>query len=131
MKVISLWEEKKDIPYILKETKLSRYTVLKYLNKGVKSGICSYNPRKQQHLSGKRNIEKAYSKNRKAVMCLETKQVFKSIREANKWLGYAETSHTITDQCKGLQESAGKHPETKEKLHWIFYEDYIKNKEVS
>ena len=71
-------------------------------------------------------MHQAYEKNKKQVMCLETKQVFQSIREANEWLGYNIDSHTIIDNCKGKLQSAGKHPETKEKLHWMLYEDYLK-----
>ena len=126
MRVINLWEECKDIPTILKETKLSRCTVVKYLNKGAKNGLCSYDAKEQYHLSGLRNIEKAYSANRVKIVCLETGQVFGSFREANEWLGYSEGNSSISDYLKNRLQSAGKHPVTKEKLHWMYYEDYIK-----
>lgn len=126
MKAIRLWEESHSIPHIINELKLARITILKYLNKGAKNGMCSYDAKEQYHLSGLKNIEKAYSANRVKIVCLETGQVFESFREANKWLGYAETNHTIADYLKNRLQSAGKHPVTKEKLHWMYYEDYIK-----
>lgn len=130
MKVISLWEKYKNIPDIIEDTKLSRITIVRYLNKGAKSGICSYDAKNQQHISGKRNISKAYNKNKKAVICIDTGQIFESCKEANKWLGYSENGHTIRDNCNGLLKTAGKHPTTKKKLHWMFYDEYLK-KEVA
>lgn len=126
MRVINLWEEYKDISTILKETKLSRCTVVRYLNKGAKNGMCSYDAKEQYRLSGLKNIEKAYSANRVKIVCLETGQVFGSFREANEWLGYSEGNSSISDYLKNRLQSAGKHPVTKEKLHWMYYEDYIK-----
>lgn len=126
MKAIKLWEESHSIPHIINELKLARITILKYLNKGAKNGMCSYDAKEQNHLSGLRNIEKAYFANRVKVVCLETGQVFGSFREANEWLGYSEGNSSISDYLKNRLQSAGKHPVTKEKLHWMYYEDYIK-----
>lgn len=56
----------------------------------------------------------------KKVVCLETKQVFGTIKEASKWC-----HGNIKAFLSGATKSAGKHPETGEKLHWMLYEDYI------
>lgn len=56
----------------------------------------------------------------KKVVCLETKQVFGTIKEASKWC-----HGNIKAYFAGATKSAGKHPETGEKLHWMLYEDYI------
>lgn len=56
----------------------------------------------------------------KAVICLETQQVFQSIREANLWC-----TGDVGACCKGKQMAAGKHPKTGEKLHWMYYEDWL------
>ena len=88
--------------------------------------MCDYDPKLQQHNSGKNNISKAYNANKKSVICLETKTKFDSCKEAYMWLGYNVNGHSIQDNCKKIIMSAGKHPETNEKLHWMFYEDYIR-----
>lgn len=126
MNVIDIWNHTGKISDIILKTKLSRTTIIKYLHKGNKHGFCKYDSKNQQHLSGIKNIKKAYNAIKKPVICLDTKQVFESCRQANKWLGLNEDGHTIQDNCKGILKTAGKHPETKEKLHWMFYEDYLK-----
>ena len=60
----------------------------------------------------------------KAVICLDTLQVFTTITEASKWCKLKKV-HGIGSCCKGKQKSAGKHPITNEKLHWMYYEDYL------
>lgn len=55
----------------------------------------------------------------KAVKCINTGQEFPSITEAAKWCGLKDKGQ-IGKNCKGKQKSAGKHPETGEKLQWQF-----------
>lgn len=55
------------------------------------------------------------------VYCIELDRVFWGAAEAEQELGINSTY--ITTCCKGKQKSAGKHPVTGEKLHWIYYED--------
>lgn len=58
----------------------------------------------------------------KLVRCIETGQIFSSTREAANWCGLKSCS-PIKDYLAGRGcRSAGKHPETNEKLHW----EYIK-----
>ena len=56
------------------------------------------------------------------VMCLETKQVFDSVKQAQEWLGKG----SITHHLKGNTKYAGKHPITKQPLHWMYLDDYEK-----
>ena len=49
----------------------------------------------------KKNVQ--YSQSKK-VICLETKQVFDSIQEANAW---AKVKTGVADCCKGKQKTAG------------------------
>lgn len=63
----------------------------------------------------------------KAVKCLTTGEVFPSCREAADWCGIPRQN--INRCCTGGRPSAGKHPETKEKLVWKYLED-IKENEV-
>ena len=125
MLVCKLWNESHDMAYVLNNSKLSRNTIIKYLHKMTRLGLCEYDPKNQQHLSGKANIAKAYGKNRKSVICLNTNRVFESFREANEWLGHHRDGHSIRDNCNGITQSAGKDPNTGEKLHWMFYSDYL------
>lgn len=54
---------------------------------------------------------------RKKVKCLETEQVFDSITEACRWAGLKSVS-TLSGHLHGKALSAGRHPETRQKLHW-------------
>ena len=62
-----------------------------------------------------------------AVVCLTTSEVFDSVKKGAEWCnGY--TSH-IGNCCKGKLKTSGKHPITGEKLHWMYYSDYLKLQE--
>ena len=56
----------------------------------------------------------------RSVICLETKQVFDTIKDASEWLGKGN----IKNHLKGGTKSAGKHPITGEKLHWMYLDEY-------
>lgn len=59
----------------------------------------------------------------KKVICIETNEIFNSCTEAALTMGLSKSACThISRVCKGLEQSAGKHPITKEKLHWKYYE---------
>lgn len=58
-------------------------------------------------------------KNSKKVQCLETGQIFESLEDAIQWCGLANSS-SITNMIRGIKKSAGKHPITREPLHWKY-----------
>ena len=58
----------------------------------------------------------------KLVECINTKQLFPSTVEAANW-AHIKSRSNITDCCLGKRKSAGKHPETGEKLYWRYYEE--------
>ena len=60
----------------------------------------------------------------KKVICLNTKEVFNTLTEANEKYG-GTTRSNISKVCLGKRKSAGTHPVTKEKLHWMYYEEYV------
>ena len=62
----------------------------------------------------------------KKIICLEAEQVFTTIKEAREWCGCGSSNICLC--LKGRQKSAGKHPETGEKLHWMYYDEYLKLK---
>lgn len=61
-------------------------------------------------------IDRAPRKNT-PVMCENTGKIFSSYQEAAKWCGLKDDSN-IGRCVRGERQSAGKHPETKEKLRW-------------
>ena len=48
------------------------------------------------------------------MICLETKQVFGCIRDAEKWCG----KKGVDKSCKGKAKTAGGY-------HWMYYEDWL------
>lgn len=130
MKVCDKWNECHDMSVLMDCFKFSRGTMIRWLSQCAKYKMCEYDGKLQQHLSGKRNISKAYNANKKPVICLDTKSIFESCREAYKWLGYNIDGHSIQDNCRKITYSAGRHPETNARLHWMFYEDYLSSMEV-
>lgn len=62
-------------------------------------------------------IQKIREKNSKAIQCIETGEIFPSRLAAAAWCGL-KSATGISDCLKGKKKSAGKHPETGEKLHW-------------
>ena len=89
--------------------KLCTDTVIKYLKQGVELGWCDYDPKKQ---------------NGKSIICLTTGEVFNSISNANRKYNI-NISH-ISECCKSDKtKSAGKHPETGEKMTWEYYDKYL------
>ena len=59
----------------------------------------------------------------KIVICVTTGKVFDTAKEAAEYYGTHNSKICVC--CKGTKKSAGKHPETGEKLVWMYYEDYL------
>ena len=81
------------------------------------------------HMYGKHHLEETRKKmseshkgkiNNKPrrIYCIELDKIYNSIREAEKELNISRTN--IIKACKDINKSAGKHPVTKEKLHWRY-----------
>lgn len=67
----------------------------------------------------KREAERNGMKYR-SVKCLNTGEIFSSLRAAANWCGLVGVSG-ISSVCRGgKQKTAGAHPETKEKLRWEY-----------
>lgn len=64
-----------------------------------------------------------FANREKAVVCIETSIVYSSLINATKDTGI--NSSSILRCCKGRNEFAGKLPNGT-KLHWMYYEDYLK-----
>lgn len=61
------------------------------------------------------------------VICVNTGEKFFSIREAADWCGLKDTSN-ISRCCRGLRQTAGKHPQTKQKLKWQYADSKYKRR---
>ncbi len=64
------------------------------------------------------------SKKFRKVICITTNEIFNNMSLATRKYNLYENG--IRDCCIGRQKSTGKHPETGEKLRWIYYEDFFK-----
>ena len=76
-----------------------------------------------------RDMSGSSNPNSKKVICLDTKQIFDSGIDAQEWCG--TSSKAICKCCRGNSKSSGKHPITGEKLHWMYYDEYLEQKEVA
>lgn len=77
-----------------------------------------------QTLKEKECCKGANNPSAKAVLCLETGEVFLTMKEACEWCGLKYAT-TIIKSCKDANKTAGKHPITGEKLHWQYYVEKI------
>ena len=57
----------------------------------------------------------------KRVVCLETMQVFTTIKKASEWCG----SSSVGAYLKGKTKYGGLHPNTGQPLHWMYYNDWL------
>ena len=82
---------------------------------------------KPKNLLSNKEIDKMSKTSKKKIICLNNKKIFDSISDAIKYYNFKSYSSIILC-CQGKQKSAGKHPITKEKLRWMYYEDYLQEK---
>lgn len=68
--------------------------------------------KKSESKLGKKHVKS------KTVFCIELNQYFGSTGEATRVTGVQQSG--ISRCCNGKQEYAGNHPQTGEKLHWIY-----------
>jgi hypothetical protein len=114
--ICNLWNNGiKNSTKIAKQFKISKTTVNRYLKQGVELGWCDYDP-KEEIKKGQRCTNK---EKHKLVKCLTTKKIFKNIAEASRY--YNINPKCISNNCKGIQYFAGKHPETGEKMKWEYF----------
>ena len=101
--------------------KLHSSTISSYLKQGEKLNWCKYNIKLIRTINNRNNGQKRNKK----VICLNNSKVFKSITEACNYYNM-KSKGGIVSACKGTYNSCGRDPITSEKLHWMYYEDYLK-----
>jgi hypothetical protein len=107
-----------DTLLIAKNIGISRKTIIDYLKKGAKIGMCTYNPKE----TSKENAKRQGRKNNTKIICVTTNQIFNSSQDAAKT--YNMSPGHIGSCCKGNRNFAGKHPITGEKLVWMHYKEW-------
>lgn len=124
--VCDMWDSGvNDTKQISNITKLYRTTVVRYLKQGAKLKWCDYDPAEEK----KKAYEIKAKKMCKQVICLTTGEIFKSTMEASKKYNF-KNSNGVSQCCRNMRKSSGIHPETGEKLVWMFYSDFnLKNNE--
>lgn len=70
------------------------------------------------------NRKRSKNSHAKKVICINTNEVFGCIKDAAEWANL-KNSTSIIQCCKKDKLSAGKHPETGEKLIWRYYKEDI------
>ena len=68
----------------------------------------------------------------KRVICLNNLLIFDSIAEANEWMGKRRGDANLSEflNKKSSSKSVGKHPTTKERLVWSYYEEGVEYKKL-
>jgi len=124
--VCELWDrEKQNTLEISNRLKISTSTIRKYLKQGVELGWCDYN---FKNIINK-NLNHSLQFIGKKVICITTEEIFNSLTEASK--KYDIKLSGISNCCSLINpsKSAGIHPATKESLVWVYYDDYLNNKD--
>lgn len=113
-----LWNDGFKASEIIEKTKINKCTISTYLKKGNKYGFC------KDYSSTESNRRSSA----KQIVCLNNKEVYITISEASAKYNINEKS--IIDCCKGKDFSAGKDPNTKERLFWMYKSDYDQLNEI-
>lgn len=101
VKASSLWNNGYSIQQIMSKLHISNTTACDYLRKANSIKLCNYSGVKERF---------------KKVVCINTNEVFDSIREAQEKYNI----YHVGDCCRGLRQYAGTDPLTGEKISWRF-----------
>lgn len=121
-----LWEVYHDTRKISEQVGISMITANRYLRKGAKIGLCSYNG-EDVRTEAARN--KLYKKT-KPVICLNNKKVFRSGTDAALFYCFppvkTKRNNKIARSIRDKNGCCGVNPTTGEDLYWMYYEDWLK-----
>lgn len=96
-----------------------RKEVMEKMNKGKEKWQLEHQQEHAEQIA--RFIKSGSEANSQKVQCLTTGKIFASISEAGRYYGVPQPN--ISKVLKGERKSAGKHPETGEKLRWALVKD--------
>lgn len=111
---LSLWSQGMSAPSIAKELKICSTTVVKYLKRYASLGLCDYDPTYEQS----KNHVLAVESHRKQVICLNTGQIYSSIRDAAA--AYNISERALQSNLAGRTKTSGRDCQNN-KLRWKYY----------
>lgn len=123
-------EEYNEVNHINEDKQDNRAENLEWCTRKYNVNYGNRNEKTSEKLKGRIFSEESKKKmrdnasNKRKVVCVNTHNVFECLIDAREWANLKNSSG-ITKCCKGERNFAGKHPETGEKLKWMYYEDYI------
>ena len=122
IEVWNLWNNKFDISQIINITHLGKSTIMRYVKNGSEIGKCNYSV-----ADGMKKSIDGLNKNRKLikVICLNNNKIFDSLQQAGLFIGIE--SSNISYNCQGKRDYAGLDSKSKERLVWMYYDDYLKS----
>lgn len=103
---------------IAKITKRSSTSILKYLRQGSELKLCDYSSEMLLKANGRKRV----GLNGRSVICLNNKNVYPSVTEAEKQLN----AYGVDKCCNGKSRYAGMN-DFGEYLQWQYYDDYKEN----
>lgn len=83
--------------------------------------------RRNETLENSQRMNGSKNPSARKIICLNNKKIFDTVKNAAEY--YNAPRSAISGCLTGKRKSAGIHPVTGEKLHWMYYEDYIKLQE--
>lgn len=101
---------------------LNKNTIRRYLKKGSELNWCSYNPNDVKLIT----LAKLKQSQNRKIICINDNLIFNSIKDAEIY--YNIDSRRISEICSGKRNPIYKHPITGEKLKFMYYENYIKER---
>jgi len=101
--------------------KIHRGTVVEYLKQGVDLGWSDYNSKEESQ----KHIMSLAEKNNIKVICVTTNEIFDSIIEAGEKYNVSRGNISLCCSNNSKQNSAGKHILTRERLLWMYYDEFL------
>lgn len=124
--VCDLWNDGFAIGDIIVKTKLSNWTVTKYLKQGSQLQLCDYNSSesnrrasKSRYKNGTDFLVEAQKNNKKKIYCITTKEYFMSRKEALE--KHPDATH-ISSCCTNQRKTSGK-DKNGNKLEWRYWNE--------
>lgn len=98
--------------------------IRKKISDSCKGRVISEEQRKQISNTLKGKYTRERHPNARKVICITTDRVFNCIKDGADYYGCERRN--ISYCCNGKLKSCGKHPITKQKLVWKYYDEYLK-----
>lgn len=129
--VINAWNAgNKNIPKLCDLLKLSDTKIREVLKEYANIGLCDYDLQKARR---REYVDENHKGNGifKAVICLNNLKIFSRIMNASRYIeNKSNSSSKIIEAIKGIRNGYGKDKTTKERLYWMYLDDYFKENNI-